>query len=447
MSADDGGNNMIKRTLLAAAFACATPAFAAVPATLTYDHVTLIDGTGAPERSDMAVVVKGERIAAIVPTKDAKGSLRDMHGAYAIPGLINSHVHLSTPPDRKSALAQLRRFVYSGVTAVRDMAGDARLLADLSSESRFGEIPAADIYYAALVAGPEFFFDPRVAASSRGYTPGTAPFMHAVNGKTNIPLLIAAARGTGATGLKIYADLPPNLVDALTAEAHTQGLIVWNHADVFPTTPKEGIEAGADTVSHTCMLAYQASAQNPRAYHNRAPVDAAKFKGETPTVVRDLFTGMKKRGTILDATLYVYRVMWQQPHKTLPYCPLALAERLTGEAHRAGVRISAGTDAPADWNSPYPSLYDELGLLVHGAGFTPADALQASSMIGAATIGQRKNMGTLEPGKLANIAFLTKDPTEDIANLKTIVLTVKRGKEYPRAGYKPIAKDEMGDAD
>jgi len=83
---------------------------------------------------------------------------------------------------------------------------------------------------------------------------------------------------------------------------------------------------------------------------------------------------------------------------------------------------------------------------VRNAGLTPAEALRASSLVGAATIGQQADMGTLQPSKLADIAFFAKDPTKDIANLKTVVLTVKRGTEYPRGGYKPIAKDEMGDA-
>ena len=63
----------------------------------------------------------------------AKGAtVVDARGLYAIPGLIDSHVHLATAPNRRYAEALLRRDVYSGVTAVRDMAGDARLLADLS---------------------------------------------------------------------------------------------------------------------------------------------------------------------------------------------------------------------------------------------------------------------------------------------------------------------------
>src|ERR1700675_708075 len=118
-----------------------------------YRGASLIDGTGATLRRDVDIVVDGERIRAIVPDAQATPYLRgatviDTHGLYALPGLIDSHVHLATAPNRRYAEALLRRDVYSGVTAVRDMAGDARLLADLSRAARMAEVPSPDIYYA-----------------------------------------------------------------------------------------------------------------------------------------------------------------------------------------------------------------------------------------------------------------------------------------------------------
>ena len=74
----------------------------------------------------------------------------NLGGGYVIPGLIDAHVHLSTSPDRQSAEAELYRQLYSGITAVRDMAGDARALASLARDSRLGEIDAPDVYFAAL---------------------------------------------------------------------------------------------------------------------------------------------------------------------------------------------------------------------------------------------------------------------------------------------------------
>jgi len=408
-----------------------------------YDRVTLIDGTGASPHPDMAIEVRGERIFAIVPASSVKPgrNVVDMHGAFALPGLINTHVHLATAPGLPYAEAVLRRDLYAGITAVRDMAGDTRELGYLSRATRIGEAPGPDIFYAALMAGPEFFKDPRTAQSTEGLTPGQTPWMRAVTTATVMPLAIAEAKGTGATAIKIYADLPAPLVAAIAAEAHRQHLLVWTHAAVFPASPREVVDAGADVVSHACMLAYQASAKMPAAYHNRAPVVADKIMGASPAIDA-LLEDMKQRGTILDATLYVYQVLdHMKDANPPPYCTLKLAERMAERVHAAGIPISAGTDAETDWRDAYPALPGELALLVQ-AGLTPMEALRAATAIAARTVGQARDMGTLETGKLADIVFLKKNPLSDIANIKSAILTVKRGRQFRRSAYRPINKDE-----
>jgi imidazolonepropionase-like amidohydrolase len=435
--------------LSAAATIALTPQLALSQApekTVIYNHANLIDGTGTPLQPDMAIVTQGERIVAVVPAARAgsyKGAtIVNMHGQYALPGLIDSHVHLATAPNRRYAEALLRRFVYSGVTAVRDMAGDTRALGEYSRAALMNEMPSPDIYYAALMAGPQFFKDPRTAAATQGHTPGQVPWMRAITYQTNLQIAVAEAHGTGATAIKIYADLPATLVDNIVTEAHRQGILVWAHAAVFPASPLQVVDSGADVVSHACLLAYQASDKMPPEYHNRASVEEDKFKGDNATLDA-LFADMKKRGTILDATVYVYEIMWQVPGaQPRPYCSLALAEKLAGEAHRAGVKISVGTDAPGTWTVPYPSLDDELELLVHKSGFTPLDAIDASAHIGAMTIGQEHDMGTIAPGKLANVVFVANNPLDDIANIRTVTLTVKRGVQYRRTDYRPITRNE-----
>src|SRR5512146_655900 len=128
-----------------AAFSCcllfAAPAIAAPPPVkppVVYDDVTVIDGTGAAAEPGMAIVVRDGHIDTIVPSQQWKKKLGaalaatarvvDLHGDYALPGLIDTHVHLATDPDPIFEQAQLRRFIYGGVTTVRDMAGDTRVL-------------------------------------------------------------------------------------------------------------------------------------------------------------------------------------------------------------------------------------------------------------------------------------------------------------------------------
>src|SRR3954451_12281008 len=113
---------------------------------IVYRHAELIDGTGRPLQTDMAVLTDGERISAVVPDKALpKAQLAgptqvDVADRYLLPGLIDSHQHLATPPNRPEAEARLRRDVYSGITATRDMADDLRQVADITRAARVGEI-------------------------------------------------------------------------------------------------------------------------------------------------------------------------------------------------------------------------------------------------------------------------------------------------------------------
>ena len=173
-------------------------------------------------RAGAGTVARGRRPTGstrVVATDDARpvpdgAEVVDLAGRFVIPGLIDSHQHLATPPDRVQAEAWLRRMVYGGVTAIRDMADDLRQIADLARACLVGEIPGPDIRYAALMAGPSFFDDPRTWQVSPGETPGTVPWMQAITDETDLVIATALARGTHASAIKIYADLPAELVAA-----------------------------------------------------------------------------------------------------------------------------------------------------------------------------------------------------------------------------------------
>ena len=416
------------------------------PATGTriiYRHVTLIDGVDSRARPDMAVITDGERISAVVPDRElpraqlAGADQVDLRGRFLLPGFIDTHQHLATPPDRPGAEARLRRDVYSGITATRDMADDIRQIADLARAAQVGEIASPDIYYPALFAGPSFFTDPRTAAVAQGAVPGALPWMRAIDERTNLPEAVTLARGTGASAIKIYANLPGSLVSAITREAHRQDIPVWAHGMVFPATPEEVVTAGVDTVSHTCYLAYQPMAKRPGSYQDRFPVDASLFERDNP-VMSSLFADMRRRGIVLDPTLHVYRAGEERARTTgkPPLCTVALAARLTNHAYRSGVLISTGTDGDTPDGDPWPSLFDEFELLGGLAEMTPPDVIRAATLNGALAIGQVKQMGSIEPGKLANLVVLTKNPLEDAKNLKSVALTIKRGRRFARADYK-----------
>ena len=412
-----------------------------------YRHAALIDGTGAALRPDMAVITDGERIAAVLAdsaltAQQLKGARQvNLTGKFLLPGYIDTHQHLATPPDRPEAEARLKRDIFSGITATRDMADDLRQIADITRAARVGEIPSPDINYAALMAGPSFFDDPRTQAIAYGAVAGQVPWEQAIDEATDMPLAVARAKGTYATAVKIYANLPGDLVAKITQEAHRQGLRAWAHGMVFPATPAEVVDAGVDTVSHSCYLAYQAMAKRPDSYQHRFPLDASLFEHDNP-VMEKLFADMAARGTILDATVHVYREVEAAAKKSgkPPLCTIALAGKLTNQAWRAGVPISTGTDGDTPPGEPWPSLFDEFQLLHDSAGLTPLAVIQAATANGAKAMGAEAEMGTVAAGKLANLVVLAANPLTDVRNLRTVVTTVKRGRAFSRADYRPPAK-------
>jgi len=403
-----------------------------------YLGATLIDGTAAAPRANMAIVVDGERITAIVPAAGFKAgagaTIHDMRGMYAMPGMIDSHVHYATSPNRVYAEAQLKRNVYGGVTGVRDMAGDARELASLSRAALLNDIPAPDIYYAALVAGPSFFKDPRTLAAARGMQPGQVPWLYAVDDQTDIALAVAQARGTGATGMKIYANLPGHLVARLVAEGRRQNFPVWTHLQVYPASPYDAL--GATVVSHACMIARFAREPDKAQYGHGAEPSYAGLTAADPAIAKYI-AALARSGSLLDATLSVYAP------KGTPRCQIELAGDITRAAHKAGVKIIAGTDTDGQGDDPYPVVGHELERLVRHAGLTPNEAIMAATANAAIALGKQGDIGTLEAGKFANMAFLKKDPLQDIANVRSVTLTVKRGRHYAREDYRftPLPKE------
>ena len=416
----------------------------AAPEPMTvYKGATLIDGTGAPPKPGMSILVVGERIervwkdGALAFKLPPQTKVVDVAGQYVLPGLTDSHKHLATPPARVWAEAELKRDLYSGITSIRDMADDMRNVSDLSRAARIGEVPGPDIYYAALMAGPSFFEDQRVHAASRGAKAGEVGWMQAITPQTDLTLAVAQARGLGASAIKIYANLPGETVAKITAEAHRQGVPIWAHAAVFPATPAQVLAAGVDGVSHVCMLAYQVSDPIPGQYHNRAAVEEGRFAAAVHPEMAKLYARMKADGVVLDATVRIYEMMKARPTK--PYCSTELAAKLTREAQAAGVIVSAGTDGASAPEAAYPALHEELELLVDKAGFTPMQAIVAATRNGALSVRKDPDFGTIEAGKLANLVFVAKDPSADIRNLRTVVTTVKRGVAYRRADYDPKA--------
>lgn len=428
---------MTRLTVVPALLLAAATAAAQDPAALlVLNDVNLIDGTGAAARPHVRIVIRGERIESIQDASPeplpAGAEVRNLSGMTVIPGLIDAHVHLTSGPGNDQQIAQTLRFgLLGGVTSVRDMGGDNIVLAALAKSASDVNQAAPRIYYSTLVAGPQWFADPRPKASAHGGVAGEVAWMRALTPESDLSAIVSAGKATGATGLKIYADLPASLVALVTAEAHRQGLKVWAHSAVFPAKPSQVVAAGVDVISHSVYLGAEGMNPPPDSYeaarrglgidYSKTPVD-----GEAITA---LFRLMKEKGTILDETLFVTNASKRNDDDPVWRFTVAVTRR----AHEMGLPLAAGTDS---FGSPArdttPNLHREMQLLVEECGLTPLEAIHAATYEGARAIGIAKSYGTVQAGKVADLVILREDPSSDIRRTKNIAAVVKGGVVYQR---------------
>ncbi len=382
---------------------------------LVIRNVTVVDATGA--RPGMDVRVRDGAIESVTPTGDGPfdGDVVEGGGGFLIPGLVDAHVHVGHLP-RAEAVELFEWALNGGVTTLRDMAGDARALAGMQQALLVGEIRGPRLYYSALLAGPVFMSDSRLQAATRGYAEGEAPYMIPVTPETDPVRAIAMARGTGATGIKLYAALTGEQIATLTREAHREGLRVWAHSAVFPARPVEILEAGVDGVSHAPYVIWEATPPTPD-FTLRARGDFSGVPADGPRMGR-VVDAMVRNGTVLDPTLLVFDRNAAEDSTGLR---LPWAAELTRRAHDAGVPLAAGTDGiGSPERDERPAVHRELELLVELAGLSPLEALAAGTLGGARVLGIQDRFGTIEAGKVADLVLLVEDPVEDIRATRAI---------------------------
>ncbi|WP_340588443.1 amidohydrolase family protein [Erythrobacter alti] len=423
--------------LLLALSACAsTPDHSA-----QYSDVTLftaVDVFGAPEGRVIAaqdVTIADGRIVSIEPASEnsapAGARIIDGRGHTLLPGLINSHIHLTGNAD---AAAVLEGMLAMGITSVRDLAGDARPLAELERQRIAGERVLPELVYSALIAGPELMGDPRAVFSSQGYEPGDAPWMRAVTADSDLPTIIAEARATGASGIKVYASLEPDLLIALTREAHAQGIQVWMHSVIFPANAADVVAARPDQIIHTKGLASMDDTGLPDNFAQGIGeyVPTIPFTERDPTgpFYLQLFAVMSANRIMLDPSLVADGDMALAQGRDLPPPMLALRDwacRATGEAWRAGVPISAGTDFSGEGDM----FMMELRRL-HECGVSLPGVLAAATWNNAHALGIESRTGRIAPGYEADLLLVEGDPTRDLAALEAVAHVFADGVEVPR---------------
>ena len=393
--------------------------------------VTIIDANHQTARTNQTVLISKNIILNTFADKEKpipdSFNIIPLKGKYLLPGLIDSHVHMGTDPsevdNREHTLDVLRKMLFSGITSIRDMAGDARTLASLSRDAATGDIISPNIYYSALMAGPELFDDPRTSASSKGAVPGKMPYMLSVTDVTNLPLAVAEAKGTGAAGIKLYAFLSSALANRILEEAKKQGMLVWAHAWLQGAKPSDLVKAGVVSISHASLMVHEKMDTIPSSWKNKLSTD--KFWDDSLPDLSSLFQLMKTHNTILDATLLTYKKLAIENPSTLYI--YEIGKHITAQAYKAGVKICAGTDDDQE-----EFVQKEMEVLVKDAGFTPINAIIAATLHGAEILHIDNKYGTVAPNKIADLLVLDKNPLENIINIKSVYLVIKGGRIFKK---------------
>jgi imidazolonepropionase-like amidohydrolase len=410
---------------------------------LELSNFTLFDGSGEPVRTvDRMLVRDGEIVAidgegdGVLPRAGESITSIDLDGAFVIPGLIDTHVHLANfPRPRLELVNRLSWSLDHGVTTLRDLGSDARVVSELARAVETGDIAGPRIRAGAIFGGKTLFDHPAMQQAAPGFAPGQAPWLRAVSSDDDIAVAVAMARGAGAHALKLYGDMDAGLVGQLVAEAERQGLMAWAHATVFPASPRELIEAGVQSLSHAPYLIWAAVENVPDDYNYRTRAAWTEIPPDHPDILAVLDL-MAERGVVLDTTLAMFRDMTRyRPPEGIEWAMDAFewGVAVTRLAHERGVPVATGTDAffPVSPMAP-PNTHVELRALVDDVGMSPRDALVAATANAALAAGLADRVGTVAVGKRADLVVLGSDPLADIGATTDIRWVIVDGRIHRR---------------
>jgi hypothetical protein len=428
--------------------------------------VTVVDATGSAPLPHMTVIIKGDRIDAIRPAAAADVSERvrvvDGAGRFLIPGLWDAHVHTFVFPWQPEVYLPL--LVANGVTGLRDMGG---------------AFPMDAIDEVGAAIGVSERVGPRIVAGKMvdGPTP-VWPFALRAGTAAEGRQAVAAIAEAGADFAKVYTLLPREAFFAIADAANEANLPFAGHVPIT-VTAAEASEAGQRTIEHytDSMLPYcstdeeallaelRAAASGPEPVQTyaatffaalprmletfdpgKAAVLAGRFAANQTWFTPTLVIGRNAALAGDPALLADSRLRHLPPQVVASWQPQADADQaaspgvdpaiarrslevgaeITLAMQRAGAPVLAGTDLGLPYVLPGFSLHDELALLVD-AGLEPLAAIQAATRDAAHAVG-RDDLGTIEPGKLADLVLLNADPLADIANTTRIGAVVANGR-------------------
>lgn len=423
---------------------------------IAFTHIRIVDGTGAPPRSDMSIVLRDGRIAALgtsaavtIP-KDA--TVIPGAGKTLLPGLVMMHEHMyfvSTKPG------QFGEFPYSFTRLY--LAGGATTLRTAGTLSVDADLNTRDAIMAGLQPGPDMDV--------------TGPYFERAPAPTSKVLLLKSPEQAvemvnfwadmGVNSFKAYQHVTRADLRAIVSAAHARGIKVTGH--LCSVTFKEAAEIGIDNLEHaflvpTDFVTDKKPDECPNPDKTRASIVALDPNGNAAGSLMQLLidkhialtstlsvteTSTPGRPELPERALALlspplrarYEEAWARAqHSAEDAQSRALipqVARLERRFVKMGGTLLVGTDTPGHSGGVIPGFgaRRELQIMVH-EGFTFPEALRTATLNGARYLGREADIGSIEVGKRADLVVIDGDPTADVEALNDMPLVFKAGIGY-----------------
>jgi imidazolonepropionase-like amidohydrolase len=402
---------------------------------------TVIDGTGAPPAPDQTILIEDERITAVGPevVVPDNAAVLDVTGTTVIPGLIDMHGHMYALRHNQFA-AYPKLFLAGGVTTAFSPGDfDPGGMIALRDAIARGEIVGSRIF----TAGP--YFD---------HAPSIVPWIEGVSSVAEALDKFASWRDR-IDAVKLYAGITEQEIAGLIEAAHDAGLFVTGHLGGIPT--RRAVALGIDGLEHGIFAIAEFSPHGPTAPINDQYCTLAELDLGSP-IVDSLMSDLVQQGVYVTPTIVTMQAMHPEFDPVVAdwerYLSddvrAMLAERaeflnargaeclgravekqlaFVGRLHGRGGVILVGTDPVTPELVPGFAFHRELQNLV-AAGLTPLEAITAATANAAAALGLDEELGTIAPGRLADLVVVDGDPSVDIRSLSNIRLVLKSGDRY-----------------
>ena len=386
----------------------------------------LIDGRQHDARADVDVVIEGHRIRSVEPHRSElhAGNVVDASGLSVMPGLIEAHGHLL----KEDGTLFGRVHLAYGITTVRSPGGVP-----------YEGVEDRESLESGRRIGPRVFMTGYLLDGGRPYYPiaTTAPTEAVVD------MELARADRLEYDLLKTYVRLPDLLQKRAIEGAHRLGIPTSSH-EIYPAAL-----SGADSVEHTGATSRRGYSPKQsslgRSYEDVIQIIAKSRMTITPTLALGAYQAAVSADPSIaqDARMRQLQPAWVQaggggrggrgtaaPAGSDPDALKKFVERsgrTLMDLTREGVRIVAGVDSPL---VPYgAALHTELAAYV-AAGLTPFQALQTATVNTAALLNAQNDLGTIEPGKLADLAIVDGNPLTNISDTMKVRKVIKNGELF-----------------